>query len=501
MATTTNYFDVVVIGAGPTGLGAAKRLSQINGPSWALFEVNPKAGGLSATDETPEGFLIDYGGHVVFSHYKYFDECLDEALPRAEDWHRHQRISYIRYKDTWVPYPFQNNISVLPIEDQVDCLDGMIDAALESRSATTKPTNFDEWTLRNLGKGISNAFMRPYSFKVWAIEPTKMQCQWLGERVAAPDVKKAVTNVLRNHTAGNWGPNATFRFPASGGTGGIWTAVAKTLPQRNLHFNQAVERIDEVQKVIHLADGSGVRYGSLITTMPLDRLVSQLTQKEQYSGCETLFHSATHVIGIGVRGFRPSRVGNTCWYYFPGDNCPFYRATIFSNYAPANVPRAEKLLPTLRLADGSSPESTQPTLGPYWSLLLEVSESRLKPVDRETIVEDCIKGLVNTGLLASSDEIVMTYHKYCDHGYPTPTLERNRILEEALPALKSRSIYSRGRFGSWKYEVSNQDHSFMLGVEAVDHIVYGSVELTLDYPDVVNGRKNDERSLHKMAGR
>lgn len=42
--------------------------------------------------------LVDYGGHIVFSHYKYFDQCLDEALPAAGDWCHHQRISYIRYQ-------------------------------------------------------------------------------------------------------------------------------------------------------------------------------------------------------------------------------------------------------------------------------------------------------------------------------------------------------------------------------------------------------------------
>jgi hypothetical protein len=35
----------------------------------------------------------------------------------------------------------------------------------------------------------------------------------------------------------------------------------------------------------------------------------------------------------------------------------------------------------------------------------------------------------------------------------------------------------------------------MLGVEAVDHIVTGAVELTLNYPDFVNGRQNNERRL------
>lgn len=35
----------------------------------------------------------------------------------------------------------------------------------------------------------------------------------------------------------------------------------------------------------------------------------------------------------------------------------------------------------------------------------------------------------------------------------------------------------------------------MLGVEASDHILNGAVELTLNYPDFVNGRKNEERRL------
>lgn len=51
-----------------------------------------------------------------------------------------------------VPYPFQNNISMLPKEDQVNCMDGMIDAYLEAKTATTKPQNFDEWIVRMMGR-------------------------------------------------------------------------------------------------------------------------------------------------------------------------------------------------------------------------------------------------------------------------------------------------------------------------------------------------------------
>lgn len=50
---------------------------------------------------------------------------------------------------------------------------------------------------------------------------------------------------------------------------------------------------------------------------------------------------------------------------------------------------------------------------------------------------------------------------------------------------KEYNIWSRGRFGSYKYEVGNQDHSCMLGVEAADNILYGAKEFTLFHPSLV----------------
>lgn len=131
--------------------------------------------------------------------------------------------------------------------------------------------------------------------------------------------------------------------------------------------------------------------------------------------------------------------------------------------------------------------------------MLEVSESSMKPVDTPNMLRDCIRGLVNTEMLRPTDEIVSTYHRRFDHGYPTPSLEREAALTKLLPALQDMGIYSRGRFGSWRYEVGNQDHSFMLGVEAADNIVNGATELTLNYPDFVNGRANKERRLVEGA--
>ena len=328
-----------------------------------------------------------------------------------------------------------------------------------------------------------------------------MQCAWLGERVAAPDLKKITQNVILQKTAGNWGPNATFRFPAHDGTGGIWIAVASTLPQQNKLFGKKgqVAKVDADKKQVVMTDGKTIGYEKLVNTMAIDSLVDLMGDQKLIDLSKELYYSSTHVVGVGIRGARPERIGDKCWLYFPEDDCPFYRATIFSNYSPFNQPQKNVKLPTLQLANGSRRQSMQAKEGPYWSIMLEVSESGMKPVNHETLLKDCIQGLINTEMLRPEDEIVSTYHRCFDHGYPTPSLEREGALTQMLPALLDKGIYSRGRFGSWRYEVGNQDHSFMLGVEAVDNIVNGAVELTLNYPDFVNARKNTERRLVEGA--
>lgn len=144
-----------------------------------------------------------------------------------------------------------------------------------------------------------------------------MQCQWLGERVAAPDLKTVTKNVILQKTAGNWGPNATFRFPAHGGTGNIWIRLAETLPKQNIRFGSQgkVKKVDADLKLVLLEDGRSINYKKLISTMAVDALAEKLEDTELVNLSKGLFYSSTHVIGVGVRGERPERIGDKCWVW------------------------------------------------------------------------------------------------------------------------------------------------------------------------------------------
>ena len=455
---------IVIIGAGPTGLGAAWRLNELGHTNWTLLEQSPYAGGLSASIVDEEGFTWDLGGHVQFSHYDYFDRLMDDLLG-PEGWLTHERESWVWMRDRFIPYPFQMNIRRLPREEMMACVLGLVRLYKEGPRAE-KPRNFGEWIDATFGTGLAELFMRPYNYKVWAYPPEALDYSWIGERVAVVDLERVLRNIFEERDDISWGPNNTFRFPKHGGTGAVWRACADRLPSERLRFNARVVSIDVQAREVRLEDGSTVGYDRLLSTMPLHRLVEAtgLAELAQWSGL--LRHSATHIFGVGLKGAPRDELAKKCWMYFPEMNCPFYRVTVFSNYSPNNVP-----------------DITQ-----NWSLMAEVSESieKMVPDDAAARLEEVIEGMLATRLIESREQIVSTWQTRLEYGYPTPALRRDEALAKLLPAFDAMDISSRGRFGAHRYEVSNQDHSLMQGVEWVNSVLQDGEEVTLHHPEIVN---------------
>jgi protoporphyrinogen oxidase len=453
----------VIIGSGPTGLGAAYRLKQLGIEDFVVLEKENYVGGLATSFVDSEGFTWDIGGHVQFSHYKYFDDLMIEALGH-DGWLNHQRESWVWIENRFVPYPFQNNIKYLSKETMWKCLSGLIQ--LYKQPSTKKPANFREWILTTFGEGLAEVFMLPYNFKVWAFPPEMMNANWVGERVAVTDLNRVTENILFDKEDFSWGPNNTFQFPKRGGTGAIWKAVGELIGHDKFMLNATVDNIDPSQKKITLADGREVAYEHLMSTIPLDIFTKKVNGLEPslIEKAQGLKFSSTNVIGIGLKGKPSETLAKKCWMYFPENNSPYYRITVFSNYSPYNVP----------------------DINQHWSLMAEVSESEMKPVNHESLLTDCIKAMIEDGLIEKEEDIISKFVFSTHYGYPTPSVERDGILKAVLPVLEKQDIYSRGRFGAWKYEVSNQDHSLMQGVEWVNRMELGVPELTLFFPDTAN---------------
>jgi len=362
------HVEHLIIGAGPTGLGAAWRLEQRGSRDWLILEAGEVAGGFARSVVDEHGFTWDLGGHQQVSHCEMFDELMDELLG-PDGWLCHERECWVWTRGRFVPCPLQLRLHGLPSSD-----------AGQHR----------------------------------------------------------------------------FRFPRRGGTGAVWQALARRLTARDaagagrIRFRTAVKHVDTAARRLALSDGTEITCGVLISTMPIDRLIaSSDLARDLRAATRDLEYSSTHVVGVGLHGAPPASLANKCRIYFPEGDCPFYRVTHFSRYSPNNV------------ADPAT----------QWSLLVEISESPRAAADRARLVNDVIEGLVATSLIESPDQVHHTWHTRLEHGCPVPSLRRDRALSGILSTLDARRVFSRGRFGAWKYEVSNRDHSFAQGVEVVDALL------------------------------
>lgn len=439
---------ILILGTGPCGLGAGYHLQQLGYTNWMLFERNAHVGGLSASFRDSKGFTWDVGGHVLFSHYPYFDKAVADALGDA--YYEHQRESWVRIMQRWVPYPFQNNVRYLPDEALAECIDGLRNLKGEPSTAE----NFRGWMAAVFGAGIVKYFMEPYNCKVWGVPLESMSKEWIAERVSVVDLARIEGNIAAQRDELSWGPNNTFRFPKHGGTGAIYEGIAAGFRER-IHLNHEMRSIDLDHKCVTFVNGRVESYDLLINTTPLDLLVKSCSSVPENvrTAADDLVHNSGLIVGLGFKGKRDD---SKCWMYFPESNCPFYRVTNFHNYSPYNVP------------DGD--------INNHFSLMCETTYSTHKLEDREMIVDETVAGLINSGMINESERerIVSRFLIDIPYSYPVPTINRDRALDVIQPYLESKGVYSSGRFGAWKYEEGNMDHSFMQGVEAVESILYKS---------------------------
>ncbi len=457
-----NKTKIVIIGAGITGLGAAVRLQELGHSEHLIIESESEVGGLSRSFRDDAGFTWDLGGHINFSHYADYDRRLDAVLPGGWLWHN--RESWIWLKGRFIPYPFQYNVHHLDGPEQQEILEDLRLAASRSNSGIDR--NFETWIFDTFGAGIARLFMIPYNFKVWGYPAAEMSSVWIGERVSRPDFHRIEENIRLARDDISWGPNNRFRFPLEGGTGATCKAFARQIPPQHFRLNDPVVGIDPARRIVRLKSGNRLGYDIVLNTMPLDHCVGLCDgiAPQIRNAVTALRHSSVHVIGIGIRGNPPDSLRTKCWMYFPEDRSPYYRVTVFSNYSPHNVP-----------PDGS-----------HWSLMAEVCDSPHRPVEGAALPKAVIKSLQDDRLIRDPRAIISIWHRREEYAYPTPTLERDQALAAIHPVLESGRIFSRGRFGGWKYEVSNMDHSFMQGVEWVNWLVSGEPETTYKEPARIN---------------
>lgn len=442
----TARYQTVILGAGLCGLSAAYHLEERCEEDYLVLERNAEAGGLART-ETRDGFSFDHAIHILYSRDPYAQDLICNRLLK-DNIRRQERQSYCFTESVFTEYPYQTNNYGLPRGIIVENLMGLIEAKIAD-SEGLPPRHFEDWIIRNFGKGIAEHFMIPYNRRLWAWDLKDMNYDWIAGRVPLPEVSDVLKGALQPPIK-KYGPNQEFWYPLTGGIESLARAFLRFIPPDRLRLNTMVTAIDGPRHEVILMDGRHIRYNRLISTLPLPTLVHMMGSaippavKECADG---LKFNTVHTVNIGLEGTDIGPVESMHWVYYPEESTIFHRLSIPKNFASAMVP------------DNCS------------SLQLEISESSLRPCNRDTLIERCIGDLIRTGILRDNDRDriqtaeVVTLHP----AYIIYDLRHRENIRTITAYLHQMNISTKGRFGEWEY--LNMDQAILSGKRAAEEII------------------------------
>ena len=426
--------QVLVIGAGPTGIGAAVRLREL-GVEHLVVDAGAVAGGMAASRPDAHGFIWDLGGHVIHSHFEDFDQVVQLSGAPMRQVERHGMV--------WMDGQDAGSMIPAPVQAQLE--------RLPSDLAPTAPAdNLAQYYRNCFGRELYESFFRPYNEKMWTVPLESVDHRWTSLRSGGKGRNVPELSLRGDRDT----PRETFPYPV-GGTGALWQAIVDNVADPgSFRFDTRVESLDIAARRAHLAGGGVVEYETLVSTAPM---VWMLEQMGMHEGVDALCASTELAVGFGMRGAPPASLQGVTWMYCPDRRVPWFRATVLSNYDPSVAGEGR------------------------WSLLLEVAAPHGTDLDPEEASDRTRRSLEPLGVHA--EDVVSVWTEKLPMGYPVPTLGRDDVLHRADSWLLERSVRSRGRFGGWRYESCNQDYSYMQGRQAVDAEFHGISEDVLWQPE------------------
>lgn len=411
----------LVLGAGVSGLSVGVATN------WPVFESTEQPGGICSSyyirpGETQrmltppadgEAYRFDIGGgHWIFGGDPAVLRFI-HSLAMTRSYMRRSSV-YFRSQDLYVPYPLQNHLAYLDKTIAVKALTEIVE------SSKKIPRTMAEWFEQCFGKTLTDLFFAPFH---------QLYTAGLWKHIAPQDVYKSpidLSLVLQGalDKTPPVGYNATFVYPVEG-----LDSLVRCLEKRcRVHYGKKVVEIDVGRKQICFADGSGILYERMISTLPLNQMMkmSNLTL-----GADPDPYTSVLVLNIG--GIRGARCPDDHWLYIPESRSGFYRIGFYSNVDACFLPAMSR-----SGRERVSIYVERAYLGGNCPSQAEVQSYS------QMVVEE----LKEWGFIEAAEVVDPTW---IDVAY-TWSWPGSVWKQQALAALEKHDIYQVGRYGRWVFQ-------------------------------------------------
>lgn len=420
--------DVVILGAGLTGLSCAMHLP---GRS-VLVERQARVGGKACTDRT-DGFTFDITGHWLHLRDPRAIALVAELFAPGDLVEIERRTGVFTH-GVMLAYPFQANLFGLPLPVVHECLLGLFEAG--RRTDVLPPgASLRDFAERHFGAGIANHFFVPYNTKLWGVGPDELAGAWVTRYVPVPEPSQILAGAIGLRQDG-LGYNARFLYPKAGGIDALAEAMHRRLAARaevEIQLDTALDHVDPIRRVVVLADGRPVPYGRLVSTIPLPVLVDRTlgVPDAVRDARAALRWVRWRYLNVATRTPTPR---DEHWVYVPEPRFPFFRVGIFTNALAAMAP---------------------PGCG---GLYVELTD-RDAPPDIPAV----LAGLVEMGAITSADDVLFTEQHDIEHAYVVFDDAHAAATATIHDWLGRHGIRSCGRYGAWVY--SSMEDALLDGME------------------------------------
>lgn len=436
--------NVVIVGAGLTGISAAYHFEKKNFFNYTIVEKEPDIGGLCRSVKQ-DGYTFDYTGHLLHTSDDYF-RSLIETLIGIDQFNVIQRRSFVYSHNSYTPYPFQTHLAGLPTAIIAECLSGFI-----QRKKQKKNDTFIQWVNQQFGNGFAKHFFIPYQKKIFSYDPHKITASWTSRFVpetSLEDIIRGIQGIIKET-----GYNAQFLYPKNGGILS-WVKTFSQNLKNNIQINTTIEVIDIKNKLIIFSNGQIQKYDILISTIPLNTLLSLLKEPSNNflnRASERLLCNSIINVNLGIKN---RNISDKHWVYYPEKKYAFYRIGFPHNFSELMAPAGCSSL----YAEFS---------------YLHRSQSWIKKTTQKTIAQ--IKDLYEISDSDIGTECIIPI----THGYVIYDQWREDNLNKILNHLSQEHIYSIGRYGAWKY--SSMQEAVLDGKEIAEKLIIQPAQYLVEY--------------------
>lgn len=426
--------QIVIIGAGLTGLSTAYHLEQLGFYDYKLFEKESTCGGLCRSIKS-NNFTFDYTGHLLHINDNYFEQFIKNTIG-FDNLNSINRRSFIYSKDKYTRYPYQINLYGLPEDTIVESIEEFV-----KRDPDLEDNNFYNWVLKHFGAGLGKNFFFPYQKKIFQYDIKKLTTSWMGRFVPKTSLKDLITGAIKDRSEESFGYNSKFFYPKKDGIE-AWVKTIEKKLKNPIYKTHEVCSIDSVNKIINFKNNKTEKYKILINTMPLDiflNIIKEPSNKNLKVYSKKLLCNTVVNFNLGI---NRSDLSQKHWIYFPEEKYSFYRIGFphnFSNYmAPKNCSSLYGEFSYLNKAENLD-------------IILGKSLKQVKQLfniqESEILSENIIK---------------------IKHAYVIYNKWREDNLDNIINALNDINIQSIGRYGQWKY--SSMQEAILDGKQAAKQI-------------------------------